>query len=125
MGTKRSGLFDRFVVKKWSKEKRLAELRKHALAGDSEWVAYLLKETGYETYPDLLTRDWWTSGAPPGLGNEQAEVGAKVARYLLDTISRDLLPDKVAELVPAGKVDKDLVVLKLRAGKAPKLGRKK
>jgi hypothetical protein len=115
MSEKTPSFKDRVLVKTWSTETKLSELKRKALEGNKKWVEFLLEETDYVSYPAMLKRDWWTDGAPARSAQDRAKTGAKLVRYLLDSIPAKRLPEKVAKRIPSRKVDKDLVVLKIQA----------
>jgi hypothetical protein len=123
MSEKKPSLKDRIIVKAWSTETQLSELKRKALEGNKEWVCLLLEETDYVSFPEILRRDWWTEGAPARSAQERAKTGAKLVRYLLDSIPAKRLPEKVAKRIPSRKVDKDLVVLKIQADPRLKLNK--
>ena len=121
MSEKKPSLKDRIIVKAWSTETRLSELKRKALEGNKEWVGVLLEETDYVSLPEMLRRDWWTEGAPARSAQDRAKTGAKLVRYLLDSIPAKRLPEKVAKRIPSRKVDQDLVVLRIQADPRLKL----
>jgi hypothetical protein len=104
---------ERALVKTWSERKKLLALRQHALDGHEGWVAYLLEQTDYRSYPALLSGAWWRRGAPPGEVAQRLTTARAVVRSLLKAIDRATLPPEIAERVPRDKFETDQVLLRL------------
>jgi hypothetical protein len=102
---------NRLLIKTWSQEKCANELRRHALAGDAEWVLPILKKNAYAALPNLLQSDWWMTGASPAepLVNRHT-VAAKVVKHLLDKLKSTDLPAEMSALLPTGDAKRLLLM---------------
>jgi hypothetical protein len=106
-------LKDRIRIKLWSARQRSMALRQHALDGNVEWVKLLLRETGYETFPLMLTRHWWINDASLMQVHQRTKTAVSLMNQLLNTIDDDKLPKNIVKQIPTTTVDKNKAILKL------------
>jgi hypothetical protein len=105
---------DKVRAKFWNQEKRLAELRQHALAGQPEWVVFLLKLTGYKTLPELFRQTWWLADAPREQESERMKVAVATVMHVLKTVEPQDLPEIASSVWPKTIDDRRILLLQLR-----------
>lgn len=107
------GFFDRVRIWAWSREDRLQALRQQALAGNVGWVGYLLAQTGYESYPDLLSKAWWSQEADPANLGDRLATARTVVRWLFDHIRNEDLPRAILAQLPQTEAARNQLILRL------------
>ena len=113
MSATKPSVKDRLEVKFWKTEKCLEELRRHALAGHTEWVVLLLETTKYATLPKIFTHGWWLIDTTPESKPDRVEVAVKVVKGLLQKLNPKHLPKAVARVWPTTTAERRQLILKL------------